>query len=206
MTDLKQTLAELAARHIAEEGLSYGQAKRKAAKQAGVSEASAAMPDNAAIEATLRAYLNEFQSDTQPQELRRLRTLALRWVAALQALRELDTPCQVLAVGAVVNGCANEHSAVHLQVFTDEDKFLEMGLLNAGIETTPSEQKMDGKLRPVLVANDAGTPIVMTLFPQAAYAAPKILLAGITPQWATQAQLEQLLNEPALGSAERTLR
>lgn len=193
MTDFKHTLAELAARHIAEEGLSYGAAKRKAAKQAGIAESNAAMPDNATIEAALRAYFAEFHAETQPQELRRLRALALDWMQALQALPELDTPCQTLAVGAVVNGTANEHSALHLQVFTDEEKFLEMGLLNAGIDTTPSEHTAEGKLRPVLVAQDAGTPIVLTLFPRAAYVPPKINAIGAPPQYATMAQLEQLL-------------
>lgn len=194
MTELKQELAQLAARHIAEEGLTYGQAKRKAAKQVGVSESSAAMPDNAVIEAALRDYQSEFQSHSQPQELRRLRVLALQWMQSLEMLAELDTPCLVLAVGAVVNGTAGEHSALHLQVFTDEEKFLEMGLLNAGIDTTPSEQKVEGKMRPVLVVDDAGTPVVLTLFPRAAYSPPKMPLSGQFSQTATQTQLTQLLD------------
>jgi hypothetical protein len=193
MNELQLELAQLAARHIAEEGLNYGQAKRKAAKQSGIAESSAVMPDNPTIEAALREYQAQFQADTQPQELQRLRKLALQWMTELANLQGLNAPCQVLAVGAVVNGTANEHSAVHLQVFTDEDKYLEMGLLNAGIQTTPSEQKVDGKMRPILVANDAGTPVVLTLFPLVSYAPPKIGSIGEYAQLANAAQLTQIM-------------
>lgn len=193
MNELKLELAQLAARHIAEEGLSYGQAKRKAAKQSGIAESSAAMPDNPTIEAALREYQAQFQADTQPQELRRLRKLALQWMSELARLQGLEVACQTLAVGAVVNGTANEHSAVHLQIFTDEDKYLEMGLLNAGIQTTPSEQKIEGKFRPILVADDGGTPVVLTLFPLASYAPPKIVPIGEYAQLANAAQLSHIM-------------
>ncbi len=189
-------LAQLAARHIAEEGLTYGQAKRKAAKQCGVGEHNAAMPSNDVIEHALREYLTEFQADTQPTELRRLRALAMRWLDNLCALDNangLDGTCKALAVGAVVNGTANEHSAVHIQVFTDEFKALEMALLDMGIELAFSEKQLDGTVYPVLVAQDDGTPVALTVLPRNRYGAPKAAVLPNMAQTATAAQIKALL-------------
>ncbi len=194
--ELSFELAQLAARHIAEEGLSYGQAKRKAAKQCGVGEHNAAMPSNEVIEQALREYLNEFQTDTQPAELRRLRELALMWIdnlCALDSANGMNEACKALAVGAVVNGTANEHSAVHIQVFTDEFKALEMALLDAGIELEFTHKKLDGTVYPVLVAQDDGIPIALTVLPRRRYIAPKVTEPPTVAQTATAAQIKAML-------------
>lgn len=194
--ELSFELAQLAARHIAEEGLTYGQAKRKAAKQCGVGQHNAAMPSNEAIEQALREYLSEFQADTQPQELRRLRELAITWLdnlCALDAQDGFNEPCKALAIGAVVNGTANEHSAVHIQVFTDEFKALEMALLDAGMDLEFTDKKIDGSVYPVLVAQDQGVPIVLTVLPRGRYSAPKTVTSPAVTQTASAAQLQTLL-------------
>jgi hypothetical protein len=194
--ELTFELAQLSARHIAEEGLTYGQAKRKAAKQCGVGEHNAAMPSNEAIEQALREYLNEFQADTQPSELSNLRKLAITWIenlCALDSTNGLNEPCKALAVGAVVNGTANEHSAVHIQVFTDEFKALEMALLDAGIELEFTEKKLDGKIYPVLVAQDEGIPIALTVIPRHRFVEPKKTTPRSVAQTATAQQLQALL-------------
>ncbi len=194
--ELTFELAQLSARHIAEEGLTYGQAKRKAAKQCGVGEHNAAMPSNAAIEQALREYLNEFQADTQPSELRRLRKLAITWIenlCALDSTNGLNEACKALAVGAVVNGTANEHSAVHIQVFTDEFKALEMAMLDAGVELEFTEKKLDGKIYPILVAHDHSVPIALTIMPRQRYAAPRDAALPKAAQTATAHQLKTLL-------------
>jgi hypothetical protein len=191
-------LAQLAARHIAEEGLSYGEAKRKAAKQVGVAEHGAAMPANEDIEQALRDYQAEFMGDTQPAELRHLRQLALKWMQFILTLQGLNAPCQALAVGAVVNGTAGEHSPVHLHVFTDEDKYFDIALLNAGIECEQTTKKVDGVHCPVWVAQDQGVPIVMTVMPSQRFK-PSLdfsIAAGLHPQVANALQLRQLLSTP----------
>jgi hypothetical protein len=195
-------LAQLAARHIAEEGLSYGEAKRKAAKQVGVAEHGAAMPANEDIEQALRDYQAEFMGDTQPAELRHLRQLALKWMQFILTLQGLNAPCQALAIGAVVNGTAGEHSPVHLHVFTDEDKYFDIALLNAGIECEQTTKKVDGGHCPVWVAQDQGVPIVLTVLPAQRYKSPPDLpsSAGAYLQTASASQLNQLLSPPVLGS------
>ncbi len=202
-TALSIELAQLAARHIAEEGLTYGQAKRKAAKQAGLSQHGAAMPCNEAIEHALRNYLLEYQADTQPQELAFLRELAIQWLERLPLLHGLNEPCVAWATGAVVNGTANEHSAVHLQVFTEEDKLLEIALIDSGYELEHTDVRHTGERSSgsnggmrhlALVAQDQGVPIVLTILPRNLYIPPKSVVGeNEIAQYATAAQLRQIL-------------
>lgn len=122
-------IAAAAARLIAEEGCDYALAKRKAVRAVlGEGEdARGQLPDNALIEAELRRYLQTFAADSHPALLAALRRLALEWMARLAEFRPH-------LVGAVLNGTATEHSDVHLHLFTDSAKDVEIALLNAGID------------------------------------------------------------------------
>lgn len=122
-------IAAAAARLIAEEGCDYALAKRKAVREVlGEGEgARAQLPDNALIEAELRRYLQTFAADSQPAQLAALRRLALDWMSRLAQFNPH-------LVGAVLNGTATEHSDIHLHLFTDSAKDVEIALLNAGIE------------------------------------------------------------------------
>lgn len=122
-------IAAAAARLIAEEGCDYALAKRKAVRAVlGEGEgARAQLPDNALIETELRRYLQTFAADSQPAQLTALRRLALSWMSRLAEFNPH-------LVGAVLNGTATEHSDVHLHLFTDSAKDVEIALLNAGIE------------------------------------------------------------------------
>jgi hypothetical protein len=84
------------------------------------------LPDNALVESELRRYLTTFV----PQHTVCL--AALRQLA-LQLMRRLDR-FQPHVVGAVLNGTATEHSDVHLQLFVDSAKDVELFLLEQGVE------------------------------------------------------------------------
>ena len=131
---LRAEIAAAAARLIAEDGVDYGTAKRKAAKQIlGNNKVRGdVLPDNAAVEDEVRAYNALFFADTQPVRLRHLRELAIR------LMRELE-PFQPFLTGAVLNGTAGEHSDIHLQLFADSPKDVEIYLLNKGIDFEVSE-------------------------------------------------------------------
>ena len=193
---LSLELAEMAARHIAEEGLTYAQAKRKAAKQAGIAEHNAQMPDNSTIEQALRDYLAEHYADSHPDLLHGLRQTAVKWMQWLENLAGSGVQARCLVTGAVVNGTATEWSAVHLQVFTEDSKFLEMALLNRGLNVDASEQAIAGQMRPVIVVQDQGLPIVMTLMPAVDYRPAKTIGAAIgaagVQQYANRVQLQAL--------------
>ena len=124
---------------IAEDGLDYAGAKRRAVREVlGDRQRAPAdcLPDNARVEAAVREYQALFMADTQPDRLYRLR------VAARDVMRFLDAAGLGLVpwvCGAIVNGTAGEHSDIHLQVFDDNAKDLEIHLLNAGIDFEVSE-------------------------------------------------------------------
>lgn len=121
--NLRQQIAYLAARLVAEEGVTdFGFAKQKAARQAGLTE-SRLLPDNREIEAALRDYQELFQSETQPDELRALRQ------SALELMRQLEDFRPAL-VGPVLGGTANQFSEITLQVFADDAKELALFLVN----------------------------------------------------------------------------
>ncbi|PVX70614.1 hypothetical protein C7402_13763 [Paraburkholderia unamae] len=121
---------------IAEDGLDYATAKRKAARQVvGETRIEGTwLPDNDQIEEEIREYQALFQSDSQPAVLRRLREIALEWMQRLEAFNPFLT-------GAVLNGTAGEHSDIHLQIFCDNSKDVAIWLLNANVQYDVSETR-----------------------------------------------------------------
>jgi hypothetical protein len=124
MKEVTLQLAASAARLVVEEGLEYAGAKRKAARAlAGRAE----LPSSEAVEAEVRAYLALFCAETQPAELRALRRLALRWMLRLAAFRPH-------LGGAVWRGTATRLSSLHLDLYCDDSKAMEITLINLGID------------------------------------------------------------------------
>src|ERR1700750_2385932 len=82
---VREEIATAAARLIAEDGLDYATAKRKAARQiVGESRIGGEwLPDNDQIEEEIREYQSLFQGDSQPALLRRLRQIAGEWMERL---------------------------------------------------------------------------------------------------------------------------
>lgn len=133
---VREEIAIAAARMIAEDGLDYSTAKRKAARQVvGESRIEGAwLPDNDQIEEEIREYQTLFQGESQPAVLRRLREIALDWMQRLEEFNPYVT-------GAVLNGTAGEHSDIHLQIFCDNPKDVAIYLLNANVQYDVSETR-----------------------------------------------------------------
>jgi hypothetical protein len=130
---LRDAIAVAAARLVARDGADYNTAKRKAARQIlGPSKAHVELPDNAHIEAEVRLYNALFLSDTQPARLRQLRS------AALEVMEELGQFHPYLT-GAVLNGTAGPHAEIHLQLFADSAKSVQIFLLDKNINIEISE-------------------------------------------------------------------
>lgn len=134
IANLRQEIAIAAARMIAEEGATYNAAKRKAAMMilGKVRISGEILPDNSVIEDEVRLYNALFLSDTQPARLRYLRHLSVKLMKKLKTFNPHIT-------GAILNGTGGEHSEIHLQLFTDNAKDVEIFLLNQGIYFTVSE-------------------------------------------------------------------
>ena len=131
---LRAEIAAAAARMIAEDGADYGTAKRKAASQilGNTKVRGDIMPDNAQIEEEVRRYNELFFADSQPARLLHLRKLALRIMEDLAQFSPYLT-------GAVLNGTAGEHSDIHLQLFAESAKEVEIFLINKNIDFDASE-------------------------------------------------------------------
>ncbi|HJV88107.1 MAG TPA: hypothetical protein VJ698_21740 [Noviherbaspirillum sp.] len=131
---LRAEIAAAAARLIAEDGADYATAKRKAARQilGNARVRGEIMPDNAQVEEEVRRYNEVFFADTQPARLLHLRKIALRLMEELAHFSPHLT-------GAVLNGTAGEHSDIHLQLFADSAKDVEIFLINKNVDFEVSE-------------------------------------------------------------------
>jgi len=135
--DLFQLRAEIAvkaARMVAQDGADYATARRKAARQVlGVDQpAPNLMPDNLQIEDEVRKYQSLFGGGAHAERLLHLRTTALQVMDALAAFHPYLT-------GAVLNGTAGEHDDIHLQLFADSAKEVEIFLLGRNVNIDISE-------------------------------------------------------------------
>lgn len=122
---IESEIAHTAASLVVEEGLEYGPAKRRALKQLGL-PARTALPDNEQLEAAVREHLALFCAETQPDELRALRELALVWMERMAAFRPY-------LGGAVWHGTATRLSDIYLQLFCDDSKSAEIALIDQRI-------------------------------------------------------------------------
>lgn len=138
-TDLTAEIAAAAARLIVDEGMDWGPAKQRAARDLGAPRA--ALPGNDAVEDAVREHIAIFHADTQPAELRALRELAAQWMERLAEFRPHLT-------GAVWRGTATRLSNVHLQLYCDDGKAAEIALLNRGLSFDVAETTA-GRGRPV---------------------------------------------------------
>lgn len=136
VAQIRDEIASLAAKFIAEEGAEYGTAKRRAVKQLlGNQKLNGnILPDNAQIEQEVREYQALFFADSQPARLLQLRRLA---TALMQELAQFNP----YVIGAVFNGTAGEHSDIYLHLYTDNSKDVAIFLLNLGIDYEVSEHQ-----------------------------------------------------------------
>ncbi len=125
-SNLRREIAALAARMIAEDGISdYGFAKRKAARQLGAVNADE-LPNNAEIEAEVRTYLSVFQDEEHLE-----RQLAMR-LGAVEIMRELQ-PFRPYLTGAVLEGTAGRYSEIEIDLFPESAKEVEIFFLNNSV-------------------------------------------------------------------------
>lgn len=128
VSDSAIEIAAAAARLVVEEGLEYGAAKHKAARDLGRRGGrSGDLPSNELIEDEVRDYLSLFCADTQPSELRALRELALHWMEHLFEFRPH-------LAGAVWRGTATHLSNIIVELYCDDPKSAEIAFLNLGID------------------------------------------------------------------------
>jgi len=146
-------VAVAAARLIVEEGMEYGAAKRRAARDLGVNARNGELPGNDEIEDEVRAYLDLFHADTQPAELAELRRIAALWMEKLAAFRPHLT-------GAVWRGTATRLNSIFIDLFCDDSKSAEIALIDQRIDyDVSSVDGPRGRILDVLNMNVASATI-----------------------------------------------
>ncbi|NJD26127.1 MAG: hypothetical protein FIB06_12050 [Betaproteobacteria bacterium] len=156
---VRASIASAAARLIAEDGITdYAHAKRKAARQLGL-PGHAGFPDNAEVEAELRAYRSLYQDEEHSAML-----LAMRR-SALELLELLDAFSPYLS-GSVLDGTAGEHSRIDILLFPDSAKDVEIFLLGRGIAYSHVEPRGDRAEAVLVVETDTVDANLIILPPQ----------------------------------------
>ncbi len=191
---LRQMLAQTAARLMAESGIrDFAMAKRKAAQRHGV-EQSRNLPSNEEIEAALFEYQRLFRSDTQAGLLRQLRETALKAMIMLEQFQ----PC---LVGPVLNGSADENTPVYLHLFADTPEQVLLFLMERHIPYEQGERTVhlaNGRTGyyPKFSFVAGETAIELTVFPLDGPRQPPLSpVDGKPMKRASRKQLEALMNE-----------
>jgi hypothetical protein len=197
--EVRRRIAVEAARLIAEQGLrDYHEAKLKAASRFGLSD-DAPLPRNAEIEEALREHQRLFQTASQPQHLRRLRD------AAIEAMR-FFAHFEPRLVGAVLEGTADEYSAVCLHLFADNARDVITFLENNHIPFDEESRhlRLSRELEadfPALVFSAGGVPVDLTVFPLDNLRQAPLDRTAERPM--RRATLAILLDSPDLSTATR---
>lgn len=158
---LRSEIAATAARLIVESGLDYGSAKLKAARQltGGGALPRGAMPDGDEIDAALREHLELFDPEHQARVEQRRRV-------AVRLMNELADFSPYIT-GAVWKGICAEHAPIHLQLFHDNPKEVEMRLLNEGLRfdvlTLPHFRQPQESVEALAMAW-RGEPVLLSLY------------------------------------------
>jgi hypothetical protein len=133
LDQLRQTIAQHAARMMIEDGISdFAYAKKKAGRQLGILEKSV-LPSNAEIEEEVRTYHQLYHADEQPRELKTLRQAAL---ATMQLFERFNPHL----TGSVLEGTAGKNSTTDIHLFADSTKDVEIFLLSQQIPFENSEK------------------------------------------------------------------
>ena len=158
-SNLRREIAALAARMIAEDGISdYGFAKRKAARQLGAVNADE-LPNNAEIDAEVRTYLSVFQDEEHLERQQVMR------IAAAEVMRELDAFRPYLT-GAVLEGTAGRYAEVEIDLFPESAKEVEIFFLNHSVSYEHREPRRNQPDAPeaILVFDWGEVPVKLRIY------------------------------------------
>lgn len=191
---MRERIAYLAARLMAEEGVDdFGAAKRKAARRAGA-ENTRNLPNNEEVEQALRTFRTLYQRDEHAALLKALRQKA---VVAMQLL----SPFQPQLTGSVLTGRASKYSDINLHLFADSAKEVEIYLINQDLRYRGAEQRLwmgdQSRLIPRLTFELDDIVVNAAIFrPQDRRELPRSTLGGRPLERAGIEWLEAALMEP----------
>jgi hypothetical protein len=182
-------IADVAARLIAEHGLSdWSLAKRKAVRRLMLPERTA-LPGDAEIEAALAAHHELFGGDEHAATLRSQREEALVW------LRELAAFAPAL-VGGVAAGWATAHSDIRIELVADDSKAVELALINHNIDYRVAPGASQRAATELFIDTRRGGVRLIVRTPLAARQRPRRERRGLDEARLDAAGVEELLRPP----------
>ncbi|HVF63261.1 MAG TPA: hypothetical protein VNE58_04635 [Casimicrobiaceae bacterium] len=185
----RATIAQTAARLIAEHGITdWSAAKRKAARQLDLPERSA-LPGDDEIQEALRDYHALFAGEEHEAMLREQREEALLWMKRLAQFRPR-------LVGGVAEGWATEHSDIRLELAADDDKAVEMALLNGRVAYRSLPLRNGEPSSELVIETRRGVVRLIVLTHSAARHRPRRDRHGQQEVRLDAARVEALLNTP----------
>lgn len=162
----RERIAHIAARLIAEHGLSdWALAKRKAARQLMLPE-SASLPSNDEIEVALASYHALFAAGSHAASLRAQRQEALSWMKRFAAW-------DPLLVGGVAAGWATTHSDIRLELLADDAKTVEIELASDGVRYSALPAREPERGAHLLIDTPRGSLRVAILTPSERRSRPR---------------------------------
>jgi Nucleotidyltransferase domain len=157
---MRARIAAAAAKMMAEDGIEdLATAKRKAARLLGAGDTQS-LPGNDEVEAELRTYLALYKHDEQTMRIQDLREIALELMQQFAQFRPY-------LVGSVLKGTAGRFADIDLQLFVDDEKSVEIFLINRGIAYATDEVKLycgdEPRQVPVLQFDWQSVPVRLSL-------------------------------------------
>ncbi|MDR2690062.1 MAG: hypothetical protein LBB76_09945 [Azoarcus sp.] len=156
----RREIAALAARLMAEDGISdFGFAKRKAARQLGASEDDA-LPANTEIETELRAWQALYQGKEQASRLAAMRTAAAGLMRALARFRPY-------LCGSVLDGTAGRYAEIEIDLYPESAKDVEIFFLDAALDFAHREVRraLSGAPEMALALEWDDIPVRLHIYP-----------------------------------------
>jgi predicted nucleotidyltransferase len=151
------------------------------------------LPANEEIDEALRAYRQIYHQEEHRNRLRALREIAVR------AMRELARFNPYLT-GSVLNGNAGRYADINLQLFTENEKAVELYLIDRDIPYRAAQTRLylaeEVRTVPVYTLSDDGTDIELTVLSMLDLRAPlRTRPDGKSIERAKLPTVEQLLAE-----------
>jgi hypothetical protein len=181
---LRLHIATIAARIIADDGLTdFLAAKKKAARHLGCAP-NVSLPKNHELEAALREHMAIFQRESQPQEREISREVMGR-------LHQFSPHL----VGPVLSGTANRFSKIELELIVEDEKAFELFLLNSNsaYELVASGSRNFQRQRRSYELNFKDMPILVKMFTSTTDRAQQASCGGKKNGYADISGVEALL-------------
>lgn len=191
---LRRQIAISAARLIVESGIhDPDAARRKAARDLGVSDQHLLLPDPSEIDAAVREHLRLFSGATTAQHLERLRRAALEGMAFFASFHPQ-------LVGAVLDGTASAQSPICLHLHCDDPDDVARFLDQHEIPATAGWRRIRldrhrGASVPALAFSAGDVPVEVIVLPLSALRqSPLQGIGDATMERATATQLRRLMS------------